>query len=85
MSLKWNPAQLAVAEEYTDCISVDPTHSNEGPGYDIKQSDGEVSVILEFWGMRSTPSLPSLPGPLFPGVVALERILSLGKIEPFDI
>ena len=34
------------------------------PVYDTKQSDGEVRVMLELWGMRSTPSLLSLPGPL---------------------
>ena len=34
--------------------------------YDTKQSDGEASVMLELWGMRSTLSLPSLPGPLWP-------------------
>ena len=28
-----------------------------------KQSDGEASVILELWGMQSTPSLALLPGP----------------------
>ena len=27
------------------------------------QSDGKVSVMLELWGMWSTPLLPSLPGP----------------------
>ena len=32
--------------------------------YDTKQSDGEASVSLEIWGMRSTPLLPLLPGPL---------------------
>ena len=37
---------------------------NECPDYDTKQSDGEVPAMLELWGMRSTPSLPSLPGPL---------------------
>ena len=31
--------------------------------------------------MRRTPSLPSLPGPLCPGVVALDRVLSIGQIE----
>ena len=35
-----------------------------------KQSDGEVPEMLELWGMRSTPSFPSLPGLLWPGVVA---------------
>ena len=53
-------AQLAGAVEYTDCTS----------GYDTKQSDGEVPVMLELWGMRSTLSLPLLPGPLWPGMVA---------------
>ena len=51
---------------------------NECPGYDTKQSDGEVSAVLELWGVRSTPSLPSLPGPLWPGVVAPDRALSMG-------
>ena len=54
---------------------------NECPGYDTKQSDSEVSVILELWGMQNTPSLPSLPGPLWPGVVASDRVPSIGQIE----
>ena len=29
--------------------------------------------MLELWGMQSTPSLPSLPGPLWPGVVAPDK------------
>ena len=37
--------------------------------------------MLEFWGMWSTSSLPSLPGPLWPGVVAPDRALSMGQIE----
>ena len=49
-------AQLAGAVEY-------PT-SNECPGYDIKQSDSEVPIMLELWGMWSTPLLPLLPGSL---------------------
>ena len=59
------------------CRGVRP-HLNERPGYDTKQSDGEVPVVLEIWGMRSTPSLPLLPGPLWPGVVASDRFLSMG-------
>ena len=51
---------------------------NECPEYDTKQSDGEVLAMLELWGMRSTPSLPSLPGPLWPGVVAPDKALSMG-------
>ena len=51
------------------------------PGYDFKQSDGEVLVMLELWGIRGTPSLPSLPRPLWPGVVVPDRVLSMGQIE----
>ena len=69
--------QSAGAVEYTDCTSADPP-PNECPGYDTKQSDGEVPAELEVWGMRSTPSLPSLPGPLLPGVVAPDIALSMG-------
>ena len=35
--------------------------------------------------MRSTCSLPLLPGPFWPGVVAPERVLSMGQKELFDI
>ena len=59
------------------CRGVRPP-PNEYPGYDTKQSDGEVLAMLELWGMRSTPSLPSLPGPLWPGVVAPDKALSMG-------
>ena len=31
------------------------------------------------------PSLPSLPSSLWPGVVAFDRVLSMGKIELFDL
>ena len=60
------------AVEYTDSIFAEGQDSftNECPGYDTKQSDGEVPVMLKFWGMRSTPSLSLLRGPLWPGKVA---------------
>ena len=54
---------------------------NECSGYDTKQSDGDILVMLELWGMWSTLSLPSLPGPLWPRVVAPDRILSMSQIE----
>ena len=38
------------------------TSPNECPGYDTKQSDGDVPVMLGLWGMQSTPSLPLLRG-----------------------
>ena len=37
------------------------------------------------WGMQRTPSLPSLPGPLWSGVVAPDKVLSMAQIELFDI
>ncbi len=51
---------------------------NECPGYETKQSDGEVPVMVELWGMQSTPSLLLLPGPLWPRMVAHDRALSMG-------
>ena len=51
---------------------------NESHGYDTKQSDGEVPIMLKLWGMQSAPLLPSLPGPLWPGVVAPDRALFMG-------
>ena len=72
-------ALSAGAVEYTDCFSAEgKAPPNECPGYDIKQSDGEVPAMQELWGMRSTPSLPSIPGPLWPGIVAPDRALSMG-------
>ncbi len=47
----------------------------------LKESDGEVPIMLELWGMQSTPSLPSLPGLLWPRVVAPEKALSMDQIE----
>ena len=44
------------------------------PGYYTKQSDGKVPVMLDIWGMRSTPSLLSLPVPIWPGVVAPDNV-----------
>ena len=51
---------------------------NECPVYDTKQSDGKVPVILEFWGMQSTLLLSSLPGPLWPRVVAPDKVPMYG-------
>ena len=35
----------------------------------------------DIWGMRSTPLLPTFPDPLWPGVVAPDRVQSMGQIE----
>ena len=50
-----------------------PNHPNECPGYDTKQYDGEFTVMLELWGMQSSPLLTSLPGPLWPGMVTPDK------------
>ena len=58
---------------------------NECPVYNTKHTDSEVPVMLELWRMQSTPPLPSVPGPLWPGVVAPDRVLSMGQIELLEI
>ena len=63
------------------CNGVRLLPPNGCPWYDTKRSDGEVPVMLELWGVQSTSSLPSLPGPLWPGVAASDRVLSMGWIE----
>ena len=66
-------AQSAGTVECFNCISAeDKTPLNECPGYDIKPSNGEASV-LEFWGTWSTILLLLLPGSVWPGVVAPDR------------
>ena len=75
----------AGAVEYTDCFSKTPNSPNECPEYVTEQSDGEIPVMLELWGIRSTSTLLSLPGPLWPGVVALDKgpIYGLNETKPW--
>ena len=53
----------------------------QSTGYDTKHSDGEVPVMLDLWGMRRIPSLPSPQGPLWPRVVAHDRVSSISQTE----
>ena len=53
----------------------------ECPRYDSKQSDCEVPVMLELWGMQSIPLLSLLQGPLWSVVVAPDSVLSMDHIE----
>ena len=69
-------AQSAGAVEYTNYRGVRPLTPTSV--LDMTLSDGEVPVMLELWGMWSTPSLPSLPGPLWAGVLVPDRALSIG-------
>ena len=59
--------------------------TNECPAYYMKQSYSETPGILEPRGMQIIPLLPSFPGPLWLGVIAPDRVLSMGQIELFDI
>ena len=65
------------------CREVKPR--NECPRYDNKQSDDEVPVILELWLIQNTPLLQLFPDPLWPGMAAPDRVLSMGQMELFDI
>ena len=66
--------------QWFSLLGLQNTSLNECPGYDTKQSDGQAPVMLELMGMWSAPSLPSLPGQFRPGVVAPDRVLSIGRI-----
>ena len=41
--------------------------------YDTKQSDDDIPAMVELSEMWSTPLLPLLPGPLWPGMVAPDK------------
>ena len=67
-------AQSAGVVEYTDSTPAEGKDlPNECPGCDTKQSDGDVPVMLELWGMRSAPSSPLLPVPLWLRMVAPDK------------
>ena len=69
-------AEVELAVEYTDCYSAEGWDRPKWMScYDTKQSDGEA------WGMQNTPSLPSLPCSLWPGVVVPDKVLSMVQIK----
>ena len=71
------PSQLKGKNVLTASLHRGKTPPNkECPGYETKPSDGEASA-LELWGMWSTPLLPLLLVPLWPGV----RVSSIYQIE----
>ena len=71
-------SRLGLMNTPTVSLQWGKTPPNECPVYDTNQSDSEVPAVLELWRMRSKRSLSSLPGPLWPGVVAPDRALSMG-------
>ena len=85
MSIIYLLAQSAEAVEYAYCFSAQGVrHLHECLGNDTKQYNGEVPVMLELWEMQSTLSLPSLERPLWPEMVALDWVQSMGQIDLFD-
>ena len=56
----------------TLCRKVRTPTINEYPRYDTKQSNCEALVMLALWGMSS------LLSPLWPEVVAPDKVLSMG-------
>ena len=73
-------AQSAGTVEYTS-LQRGTTPPTSVLDMTLKKSDGVAPVMPEIWEMRSTSLLPSLPGPLCPGVVASDRVLAIGQIE----
>ena len=84
-----HPVQSAWPVEYTDCLYAEgneaPTPINECPRYNTKKSNGKVQVILEFWGLQSTLSMPSFPVTLWLGVIAPDRVLFMDQRKLFDV
>ena len=60
------------------CRGIRP-RPNKCPGYDTK-----LHLMEKFGEMWSTPSLPLLPGPLWPRVAVPVRFLSMSQIELFN-
>ena len=70
------PNSVGVAE-YTACLQRSKTPHRMS----CKHFNRKTQVMLELQGIWSTPSLLSLPGPLWPGVIAPDRPLSMSQIE----
>ena len=54
---------------------------NKCPGYDTKQYDSEVPVMLELYGMLGAPPV-HLPDPCWSSVVLPDRVQCMGQILP---
>ena len=69
-----------VVAEYNEFIAAKVEDAlNECLAYDTKESDVEAPVMLELCGVRGTSLLPSLLGPIWSGVVAADKVLSMDK------
>ena len=77
------PSRLGLQNTSTASLQKSKTPpANECLGYDSKQSDGEVSDAGAL-GNEELPfnAIALLPGPLWPGMEALDWALSMGWIE----
>ena len=45
---------------------------------------GGEAPVLEIWGIWRAPSLPLIPGPLWPGMIQPVRVPYIGQIEQFN-
>ena len=79
------PTRLGPENSLTASLQKGKPPPHECPGYDTKQSDFETPVMLELWGMQSTPPLPSLLGPLLPVAVSPDKgsINGLNRTKPW--
>ena len=75
------PSWLRQQTTLTASLNWSKTLRTSVPDFDTKQSDGVTTLMFELWEIQSTHSLPLLPGPLWPGVVAIDRVLSMCQIE----
>ena len=78
------PNQLRLLNTPTAFLYRGVGHPNECLGYYVKQSDGETPAMLELWGMRCTPLLPSLPDSLWSGMIA-HNIYGSNRTKQFGL
>ena len=70
------PNRLGLQNTPTASLQIGKT-----PSISVQDMTLNNVMATEHWGMHSTSSLPSLQGPLWTGVVAPDRVLSMDLIE----
>ena len=72
---------LVAAVEYTVYRGVIP----KLPLSLLDMTLNNLMVRPQLWEIRHTLSFLSIPGPLWPEMIATEKVQSMGQIELFDI
>ena len=72
------PRRLRLQNTPTSFLQRGKTLTNKCLDYDIKQPDGEASVMQWLWAMLNNSLLPLLSCWLWPRVVVHDRVLSMG-------